>query len=142
MTSSFIIIHTSAWTNALLKLDLSQPWDVGTSPVSLVRADSNSSTSPPQTALGMMWTNANSSQLYTAFGEYSDTPPARPSANNVWVYDIPSNKWGIVASSASVNAAAEGAMAVVPGAGSSVSQKAFYFGGHVDEWTQAKWGSH
>lgn len=81
----------------------------------------------------MLWTSNDALQLYQAYGQYSDTPPARPTSNDVWVYDIPSAQWSVLPTTNKVNSLAEGAAAVVPSAGSGGSQKAFYFGGHIDE---------
>ena len=91
----------------------------------VVKSDSNRSTSPPKVGLGML--------LYQAYGQYSDTPPARPTSNDVWVYDIPSAQWSVLSTTNKINSLAEGAAAIVPSAGSEGSQKAFYFGGHIDE---------
>ena len=50
-------LHGPAWTNALLKLDVSKPWSTSAPPIELVQSDRNSSSAPPKVALGAFWSS-------------------------------------------------------------------------------------
>lgn len=139
------------WTNALLKLELDQPFSTGNPPLELVYADhdppSGSSSSggsvPPKVAMGSLWSSPDGSSLYQFFGQFSDTPPADPDQNSLWRFDIASNGWSTVQTTGinDIHRVAEGASTVVPDVGTNGGPMAFYFGGHLDEWTVPDWNA-
>lgn len=90
--------------------------------------------------MGSLWSSKDGSALYTFFGQFSDTPPAKPTSNALWKFDIASNGWSTVQTSGldSIDRVAEGAGVVVPNVGTDGEPVAYYFGGHLDIWTVPK----
>lgn len=124
----------AAWTNALLKLDLSEPWSTGAPPIEVVQSDRNSSNAPPRVALGAFWSSKDGNNLLQYNGQFSDTPPQDPTAHQVWEYSISNNAWSTVDTQGTTPLrVAEGAGALVPSLGDA--NTAFYFGGHEDVFT-------
>lgn len=121
-------------------MDLSQPFSTGDPPLELVYADRNSSSAPPQIALGQFWSSKDGQSLYQTSGQYSDSPPVEPRANQLWKYDIPANTWSTVETSGEeLLGSAEGATALAPDVGTNGEPVIYQFGGHIDEWTTPKY---
>ena len=79
-------------------------------------------------------------RLYQYNGQFSDTPPVDPTTHQTWEFDIKSGDWSTVSTTGANPArVAEGAGALVPGAGTNGQPKAFYFGGHEDIFTVPDW---
>lgn len=124
--------HT-AWTNALIKLDLHEPFSIGNPPLEVVQSDRNASNAPPQVALGALASSADGSRLYQYFGQFSDSPPVNPTPNRLWRYDILERDWSPVnVTGDPIQRVAEGAGALVPNVGTNGEPVSFYFGGHED----------
>lgn len=123
----------AAWTNALIKLDINQPFSIGNPPLEVVQSDRNSSDAPPAVALGALASNGDGSILYQYFGQFSDTPPEDPTSNRLWQYSIPERVWSPVdVTGDPMNRVAEGASALVPSVGTNGEPVSYYFGGHED----------
>lgn len=125
--------HIIAWTNTLLKLDLDQPFSIAGPPLEVVQSDNDNSNAPPKVALGALVSNSDGSSLYQYFGQFSDTPPADPTANELWQYSIHDHQWSTVQTTGdNIDRVAEGAGALAPSVGTNGEPVAFYFGGHED----------
>ncbi|KAK6526390.1 hypothetical protein TWF694_004987 [Orbilia ellipsospora] len=120
----------NTWNNDFLKLDLSEDFDIASAPIQgLPKPDG-----PPPVALGYLWNDLT--DLYLYGGEFSDTPPASPTAFQLWQYSIKSSTWSVpdTNNGGSIQRAAEGAGVSIPNRG-----KGYYFGGHLDGYTTQGW---
>ncbi|KAI5257344.1 hypothetical protein E4T42_00978 [Aureobasidium subglaciale] len=130
------------WNNDFLSMDLTKSWQISTP--SLIGLPQPSG--PPSVSNGFLWNSHESVFLYG--GEFSDSPVDPPTAFSLWEYNAMSSEWiehtnsttssGTNAQSGdqSVQRAAEGAGASVPGLG-----RGFYFGGHEDTHTTEGWSN-
>ena len=115
-------------------MDLSSSFSIADPPMEIVYADHSSGNNvPPKVALGALWSSSDGSSLYQSFGEFSDTPAATPTTNQMWQFHISSNAWSGQTLPQGMVRPAEGAVALAPGAGSNGQPMAYYFGGHIDE---------
>jgi hypothetical protein len=122
-----------AWTNALIKLDINEPFSIGKPPLEVVQSDRNTSNAPPHVALGALAANADGSALYQYFGEFSDTPAVNPTPNRLWRYSIPDRDWEVVNTTGdTIMRVAEGASASAANVGTDGEPVSYYFGGHED----------
>lgn len=147
-----------AWTNALLRLDISEAWSTASPSIDLIQSDRNGSNVPPRVALGAFWSSKDGNRsvasgdpprtglmrearsLYQYNGQFSDTPPQDPTAHQLWQYTIGDNRWSTVDTQGSTPLrVAEGAGALVPNVGSDSNGVAYYFGGHEDLFTVQDW---
>ncbi|KAI8447109.1 hypothetical protein BY996DRAFT_4593888 [Phakopsora pachyrhizi] len=133
---------SNTWTNALLSLDLSKPWNTGSPSLSLIRPDSGDPRSPPAVSLGALWSSADGQKLYLWGGQFSDNPTVTPGPMNMFEYDTRSGAWSTLSTSGdSVLRPSEGAGAVVPGIGTNSNSMAYYFGGHLDWASVPGWSN-
>jgi hypothetical protein len=93
-----------------------------------------------------LWGSRTSLWLYG--GQYSDNPKTAPGPNSVWEYNIGSKQWSehkSPKSSAGDNAtdAGQDIQRAAEGASFSVSAlgRAWYFGGHLDDFTTQGWSN-
>ena len=121
-----------AWTNALLRMDLTA-FSTSSPPLEVVNADRNASNAPPRVAFGGLWSNEDGRSLYQTYGQFSDTPPETPSGNQLWKYDIPNNSWAAVQTSGvHPEGVAQGAQALVSDPTPNGQPTVYYFGGFLD----------
>ncbi|CAD0043365.1 unnamed protein product [Aureobasidium pullulans] len=130
------------WNNDFLSMDLTKSWQISTPLLTGLPQPSG----PPNVSNGFLWNDHESLYLYG--GEFSDSPISPPSAFSLWEYNAVNSQWyehsdpttssGENAQSGdqSVQRAAEGAGASVPGLG-----RGFYFGGHEDTHTTQGWSN-
>lgn len=101
---------------------------------------------PPAVAMGSLWNSYDALWLYG--GYFSDNPRTSPLPMSTWKYDIRAASWEEFpdpqtsagnfsdGSGKPVQRSAEGAGLSVPEIG-----RAWYFGGHLDEFTTPGWSS-
>lgn len=132
----------NTWTNNFLTLDLTKSWQISSPSLTGLPQPSG----PPALSLGSLWGSRTSLWLYG--GQYSDKPKASPGPNSVWEYNIGSKQWSehkSPKSSGGDNAADSGQdiQRAAEGAGFSVNAlgRAWYFGGHLDDFTTQGWSN-
>jgi len=130
------------WNNNFLSMDLTKSWQISNPSLTGLPQPSG----PPNVSNGFLWNSHESVFLYG--GEFSDKPLDAPTAFSLWEYNAINSQWyehnnptspsGDNAQSGdqSVQRAAEGAGASVPGLG-----RGFYFGGHEDTHTTEGWSN-
>lgn len=132
----------NAWNNNLLKLDLTNTWQIGTPALEGLPQPSG----PPEVSLGYLFNDHDSLYLYG--GQFSWQPIVEPVPFATWEYDIASESWiehsdpvtsggnSAPRDGVDVERAAEGAGVNVPTLG-----RGYYFGGHQDDFTTAGWSN-
>ena len=100
----------------------------------------------PALSLGQLWSSHESLWLYG--GQYSDNPKVSPGPNSVWEYNIGSKQWNEhkdpkTSSGEHAEGAGQSVQRAAEGAGFSVSTlgRAWYFGGHLDDFTTEGWSN-
>lgn len=128
--------------NNFLTLDLTKSWQIASPALTGLPQPSG----PPALSLGSLWGSRTSLWLYG--GQYSDKPKVSPGPNSVWEYNIGSKSWTehkSPKSSAGDNAASAGqdVQRAAEGASFSVNAlgRAWYFGGHLDDYTTEGWSN-
>lgn len=134
---------TNTWTNALLSLDLTKPWNAGSPALNLIIKDSLNPYSPPAVSLGSLWSSNDGQSLYQWGGQFADNPYISPGPSNTFKFDTQSLTWNQINNTMGdqVLRASEGASALVPNLGSNSNHLAYYFGGHLDWASVPNWSN-
>lgn len=133
---------THTWTNALLSLDLTKPWNAGSPALNLIIKDNSNPYSPPAVSLGSLWASNDGQSLYQWGGQFADNPSILPGPTNTYKFDLSLMTWNSINTNGeSVLRASEGASALVPNLGSGSNHLAYYFGGHLDWASVPNWSN-
>lgn len=132
--------QSGTWTNGMVTLDVLQSWDIDSPALSgLPEPDG-----PPAVANGYLWHSYDTLYLYG--GIFSDSPPAEPTDQSLWSYDIESGRWtehDNLRTSPGNNSEAENQPVQRSGEGAGVSVpelgRGYYFAGHLDAYTTPGW---
>ncbi|KAH7410252.1 hypothetical protein DE146DRAFT_604899 [Phaeosphaeria sp. MPI-PUGE-AT-0046c] len=132
----------NTWTNDFLSLDLTKSWQISKPSLTGLPIPSG----PPAVSLGTLWGSPSSLWLYG--GQFSDKPKVKPGPNSVWEYNIGNKQWNEHKSpKTSAGDSAEGdgqdVQRSAEGAGISVASlgRAWFFGGHLDDYTTEGWSN-
>jgi hypothetical protein len=122
--------------NNFITLDLSSSFNISSPPVRGLALPNG----PPAVASGALWASTDGKYLYQFGGEFSDTPPASPTTQLMWKYDIAAASWSSISTGGDqVTRPAEGATCVIPGQGTNDNGLGVYLGGHLDAFTVPGW---
>lgn len=123
----------AAWFNSLLALRVDANWPTSSPSLTVLQEGRDN---PPALALGALFSDRQGENLYLIGGQTSDTPVVTPPETAIWRFDVGRGSWSSPSTSGqTLRRAAEGAAAIVAGAGSDGQPIAIQGFGHVDSHT-------